>query len=70
VTSQKKREIVLHWHERGIENAAIVRLLGIPIDEVRAIIHASEHPALAASAMPLFIQPPVFGGGDDSLVAS
>jgi hypothetical protein len=59
--------MVLHWHERDTDDQTIGRLLGIPVPEVQAIIASAARPAPSASAMPLFVQPPVFGGGDDSL---
>ena len=71
MTSQRKREMVLHWHERDTDDQTIGRLLGMSVSEVRAIIASAEHPAPAASLTPLFVQPPVFGGDDGgSLVYS
>lgn len=66
MTSQRKREMVLHWHERDTDDQTIGRLLGIPVPEVQAIIASAARPALSASLMPLFVQPPVFGGDDDA----
>jgi hypothetical protein len=63
MTSQRKREMVLHWHERDTDDQTIGRLLGMTVPEVQAIIASAEHPASSESAMPLFIQPPMLGEG-------
>ncbi|MCI1211021.1 hypothetical protein [Bifidobacterium tibiigranuli] len=70
MTSRRKRDMVLHWHERDTDDQTIGRLLGIPVPEVQAIIASAEHPAPSASATPLFVQPPVFGDDGGSLVHS
>lgn len=38
MTSRRKRDMVLHWHKRGIDDATIVRLLNIPPSEINAIV--------------------------------
>lgn len=36
--SERKRDMAIHWHERGVDEDTISRLLGIPVSEVRAIV--------------------------------
>lgn len=42
MTSQAQRGMVLKWHERGYSATETAKLLGLPLDEVRAIIREGD----------------------------
>ncbi|KFI92453.1 hypothetical protein BISA_0853 [Bifidobacterium saguini DSM 23967] len=62
MTSEIKKERVRHWHERNIPDSEIVRLLGIPEAEVKAIISNPPQPRkpVKKNFGPEFIEPPAF----------
>ncbi|PJM79992.1 hypothetical protein [Bifidobacterium scaligerum] len=62
MTSERRKEMARHWHERGTDNATISRLLGLSEAEVKAIIDNPPQPKPASHKQygPEFIEPPLF----------
>ena len=58
MTSQAIRDKVLAWHGRGYGATDTVRQLGLPLEEVRAIIRGDGRPKPPCKVE--FIEPPLF----------
>lgn len=61
MTSKVKRELAVKWHASGADTGYIAKTLGLPVEEVLAIIGQSG-PSTPPSRRygPEFIQPPAF----------
>ncbi|NMM98102.1 hypothetical protein [Bifidobacterium olomucense] len=59
MTSERRKEMVRTWHERGIDSETICRLLGLSADEVTAIIFSKSEPEKRSE--PEFTEPTLFG---------
>lgn len=62
--TKRKAEMVVTWHERGVDIETICRMLGVTPQEASAIIrqHAAERERRerAERMCPKFIEPPMF----------
>ena len=59
VTSQETRDKVLVWHKRGYSATEAARQLGLPLEEVRAIIREGDGRPKPPRKVE-FIEPPLF----------
>lgn len=59
MTSQKTRDKVLVWHKRGYSATETARQLGLPLEEVRAIIREGDGRPKPPRKVE-FIEPPLF----------
>lgn len=59
MTSQTTRDKVLVWHKRGYSATETARQLGLPLEEVRAIIREGDGTPRPPAKVK-FIEPPLF----------